>query len=203
MAWVMGKRTMSISSVFEVFHHCRVIYFISFDFYLQSFTLTAWVLIGSVVTILFAITEQSTLNTIAITACEKTVLTQWLICYEKWLHFSFFILEFAVFDSVFPIACLLFNIKIKTSWTTNGLKTLNDTKNNRNFYWHYLNESKFIELTEVVHWITSRHESPSLATRRNHSPASLSLHSSCSYSSVLFLSSLCRFMRTAFAEKWE
>lgn len=57
-------------------------------------------------------------------------------------------------------------------------------------------------LTEVVHCMTSRQESPSLATSRNHSPASLSLHSSCSNDSSLFLSDLssCRLTRSAFAE---
>lgn len=57
-------------------------------------------------------------------------------------------------------------------------------------------------LTEVVHWMTSRQESPSLATNRNHSPASLSLHSSCSNVSSVFLPSdlsSCRLTRSAFA----
>lgn len=61
------------------------------------------------------------------------------------------------------------------------------------------------KLTEVVHWMTSRHESPSLATNRNHSAASLSLHSSCSKVSSLFLSVLssCRLTRSAFAVGWK
>ena len=51
--------------------------------------------------------------------------------------------------------------------------------------------------------MTSRQLSPSPATSRNHSPASLSLHSSCSKdSSFLSLSSvlLCRFTRIASAD---
>lgn len=58
------------------------------------------------------------------------------------------------------------------------------------------------KLTEVVHWMTSRQASPSLATNLNHSPASLSLHSSCSKVSSFFLSpdlSSCRLTRIAFA----
>lgn len=41
-------------------------------------------------------------------------------------------------------------------------------------------------LTDDVHWITSRQLSPSPVTKRNHSPASLSLHSSCSKDSSFF-----------------
>lgn len=52
-------------------------------------------------------------------------------------------------------------------------------------------------LTDDVHWITSRQLSPSPATKRNHSPASLSLHNSCSNDSSFFVvdSSLCRLNR--------
>lgn len=60
-------------------------------------------------------------------------------------------------------------------------------------------------LTEEVHWMTSRHESPSLATNRNHSAASLSLHSSFSKDSSVFFSDLssCRLTRIAFAVEWK
>lgn len=51
-------------------------------------------------------------------------------------------------------------------------------------------------LTDEVHWMTSRQLSPSPATKRNHSPASLSLHNSCSKDSSFFVveSSDCRFV---------
>lgn len=52
-------------------------------------------------------------------------------------------------------------------------------------------------LTEDVHWMTSRHESPSLATNLNHSPASLSLHNSFSNDSSFLGSSCCLFTRCA------
>lgn len=129
---------------------------------------------------LFTITEKSTFNAIAITACEETVLTEWLISYKKWLHFTFFVLQFAVFDSILPIARLLFNIKIETSWTADSLKTLQKYDYDDETFMTSFLCWNFIELTDVVHWITSRQESPSFATKRNHSPASLSLQSSCS-----------------------
>lgn len=45
---------------------------------------------------------------------------------------------------------------------------------------------KLFQLTEDVHWITSRQLSPSPLTNLNHSPASLSLHSSVSKLSSFF-----------------
>lgn len=59
----------------------------------------------------------------------------------------------------------------------------------------FLFEKKW--LTEDVHWMTSRHESPSLATNLNHSPASLSLHNSFSNDSSFLGSSCCLFTRCA------
>lgn len=55
----------------------------------------------------------------------------------------------------------------------------------------------FSQLTDDVHWMTSRQLSPSPATNLNHSPASLSLHNSCSKDSSFFESdeSDCRFTR--------
>lgn len=50
---------------------------------------------------------------------------------------------------------------------------------------------------EVVHWITSRQLSLSPDTKRNHSPASLSLHNSFSKDSSFFSSFSCRFTRLA------
>lgn len=58
--------------------------------------------------------------------------------------------------------------------------------------------SPTLKLTEEVHWMTSRQLSPSPATRRNHSPASLSLHNSCSKLSSFFVDvSSCLFTRIA------
>lgn len=54
--------------------------------------------------------------------------------------------------------------------------------------------------TDEVHWITSRQASPSPATRRNHSPASLSLHNSTSKDSSFLSSVACRLARIASAE---
>lgn len=50
-------------------------------------------------------------------------------------------------------------------------------------------QNYFQDHTDEVHWITSRQLSPSPATKRNHSPASLSLHNSCSNVSSFFGSS--------------
>lgn len=60
-------------------------------------------------------------------------------------------------------------------------------------YWRWL--------TDDVHWMTSRQLSPSPATNRNHSPASLSLQSSTSKDSSFFVvaSSDWRFVLAAFA----
>lgn len=60
-------------------------------------------------------------------------------------------------------------------------------------------------LTDDVHWITSRQLSPSPATNLNHSPASLSLHNSCSNVSSFFdpPSSVCRLTRIPCAVRKE
>lgn len=82
---------------------------------------TTWVLIGTVCAVLLAVTEKTSLNTISITTRQEAILAKWLVCDKKWLHFTLFVFGFAVFNSVFPIACLFFDIKKQTGWTTNGL----------------------------------------------------------------------------------
>lgn len=86
--------------------------------------LTAWILIGTICTVFFAVAEETTFDTIAVTACQKPILTQWLIGDKQWLHFTFLVLQLAVLDSFLPVACLLFNIEIETSRTTDRLQSL-------------------------------------------------------------------------------
>lgn len=61
---------------------------------------------------------------------------------------------------------------------------------NGRVYFMNSNVSLVLWLTDEVHWITSRQLSPSPATNRNHSPASLSLQISCSKVSSFFVSSV-------------
>jgi hypothetical protein len=48
-----------------------------------------------------------------------------IVAYQKWFDLSLFVLQFAILDSIFPIARLLLDIEIQASWTSDGLKTLN------------------------------------------------------------------------------
>jgi hypothetical protein len=163
--------------------------------------LTAAVFVGSVATVLLAVTEESALDAVSVAASQEAVLAEWLVRHQQRLHLSLLVLELAVLNSLFPVAGLLLDVEEESGGTTDGLETLNQREKEKVFIRRELEVSWLNKLTEVVHWITSRHESPSLATNLNHSPASLSLHSSCSKVSSFFLSDLssCRLTRIAFA----
>ena len=126
-------------------------------------------------------------------------LTKRFVRVEQRFNFAFFIFEFAVLHCVLPVTCLLLDIKIQTCRASNCLEALGIIRfvsrrlscvqsrvkaiTQQSFYGH----------TDDVHWITSLQLSPSPATSRNHSPASLSLHSSVSKLSSFFEGSSCRF----------
>lgn len=74
--------------------------------------LTTRVLIRTIITIFFSVTEQTTFNTSTISTSKETILTKWLISNQQWLYFTFLVLAFAVLDGIFPITSLFLNIKI-------------------------------------------------------------------------------------------
>lgn len=55
-----------------------------------STILTACILIWTVLALLFSIAEKLFLDAFAITALEFSFRTDWLVCFENWLHFSRF-----------------------------------------------------------------------------------------------------------------
>lgn len=90
----------------------------------KSEKLTTRIFIGTIGTVFFAVTEETTFNAIAITASQKAILTQWLIGDEQWLHFTLFVLQLAILYRLLPVARLLLNIEKQSSWTTDRLKSL-------------------------------------------------------------------------------
>lgn len=110
----------------------------------KNAVLTTTVFIGTIDTIFFAVTEKTTVDTVFVSARQLSIGAQWLCCYQKWYGFALFVLGLTVFHCLFPVTCLFFNVEKKTSWTTNGLKTLsfvyfqcrNRTKNTKNQAYH-------------------------------------------------------------------
>lgn len=90
----------------------------------SSDKLTTRIFIGTIGTVFLAVTEETTFHAITISACQKAILTQWLIGDEQRLHFSLFILQLAILYRLLPVACLLFDIEEQSSWTTDRLKSL-------------------------------------------------------------------------------
>lgn len=152
-----------------------------------SKALTTSVFIRSVSTIPLTVTEQATFNTLTVSAGEWVLRAEGLIGVQQWLNLALLVLNLAIPDGLLPIACLFLNIEVQTGWTTDSLKTLNGGC--RNLFIDFVFQNYFQDHTDEVHWITSRQLSPSPATKRNHSPASLSLHNSCSKDSSFFGSS--------------
>lgn len=171
---------------------------------LQICKLTASVLIGTIGAVLLAVAEQTTLNAVAIAAGQEAVLAEWLVCVQQRLHTALLVLALAVLNRLLPVAGLLLNIEVQTSGAANSLQTLQIKREHKrkpyNLVYDVARERKreregksrrvAVMLTDDVHWMTSRQLSPSPATRRNHSPASLSLHSSFSKDSSFLGSSV-------------
>lgn len=72
--------------------------------------LTTSIFIGSIIAVLFTVTEEPTLNAIAITTSEIPVLAERFIGYQQRLHFALLVLELAVLNGFLPIARLLLNV---------------------------------------------------------------------------------------------
>lgn len=89
-----------------------------------SRALTARVFIGTVSTVLFAVTEETTLDTEGVTTGEVTVLAQGLVGVQQGLRLTFLVLQLAVLYSVFPVTSLFLDVEEQTSWATDGLDTL-------------------------------------------------------------------------------
>jgi len=85
---------------------------------------TTWVFIGTIITVFLAVTEETALDAVTVTARQKAILTQRFIGHQQRLDFALFVFQLAILDGVLPIASLLFDVKEETSWTTDCLKTL-------------------------------------------------------------------------------
>ena len=90
--------------------------------------LTASVLIGAIVTILVSVTEETPLDTVAVTASEIVLLADGLVGEEKRLHLLLLGLGITVLDGGLPVTGLLLDIEGQTSWATNSLETLEERK---------------------------------------------------------------------------
>lgn len=133
---VLGKQRVKLVVFFFLFQAIwkwTYFFFSSFSFdknnIIIQYTLTTTVFIRTISAVFFTVTEKSTFDTITVSTSQRTIWTQWFIGVQKRLYFALFVLKFAVFHSIFPVTSLLFNVKVKTSWTTNGLKTL--------FWWKF------------------------------------------------------------------
>lgn len=89
-----------------------------------TISLTTRILVWSITAIFLPVTEQAALDAVSVTAGEEAVLAQRLIRDQQRLHLTLLIFGLAIFHSIFPVASLLFDIKIQTGWTANGLQTL-------------------------------------------------------------------------------
>jgi hypothetical protein len=86
---------------------------------------TARVLVGTVGTVLFSVTEKTALNASAISASEESVLAKGLVGVEQRLDLPLLALELAVFDCGLPVAGLLLDVEVQTGGATDGLQALN------------------------------------------------------------------------------
>lgn len=59
------------------------------NFFIQ---LTTWIFVRSICAVFFAVTEETSLNTVSITASQESILTKWLIGDQQGLHFTLLIL---------------------------------------------------------------------------------------------------------------
>ena len=95
--------------------------------------LTARVLVGTIVTVLLSVTEETALDTVAVTAGEVVLLTDGLVGEKKGLDLLLLGLEVAVLDGPLPVTGLLANVEVQTSWTTDGLEALKRKAENAPF----------------------------------------------------------------------
>jgi hypothetical protein len=86
--------------------------------------LTTRILVRSIRTVFFTITKQAAFDTVAVTAGQGPICAQGLVGDQKRLDLALLVLEFTIFHRFFPIAGLLFNIKVQTGRATDGLQTL-------------------------------------------------------------------------------
>ncbi len=86
--------------------------------------LTAGVLVGAVVAVLFAVAEEATLDAGAVTAGERAVLAQGLVRVQQRLHLALLVLQLAVLDGVLPVARLLLDVEVQAGGTPDSLETL-------------------------------------------------------------------------------
>lgn len=59
--------------------------------------LTATVFIGAINTVPFAVTEETAVDTVFVSAGQLSIWTQWFCCNQKWYCFALFTLGLAVF----------------------------------------------------------------------------------------------------------
>jgi hypothetical protein len=83
----------------------------------------ARVLIGSIAAVLGSVTEETSLDAVAIAASQVVLLADGLLGVEQRLDLLLSGLGVAVPDGGLPVAGLLLDIEGQTSWTTNGLET--------------------------------------------------------------------------------
>lgn len=95
-------------------------------------SLTAAVLVRTVRAVLFAVAEKSPFDAITIAASEEPVLAQRFVGVQQWLHFPLLVLQFAVLNGVLPVAGLLLDVEVQTSWATDGLEALEQSKTTKN-----------------------------------------------------------------------
>ena len=86
-------------------------------------SLTANVFVGAIGAVLFAVAKQSAFHAVAVTAGQRAIRAERFLGIEKRFGLSLLILGFAVVDRVLPVAGLLIDVEVQTSWTTNRLQT--------------------------------------------------------------------------------
>lgn len=92
--------------------------------------LTTNILVGSICTILLAVTEQSSLYTGLIGTGQVSILAEWFLGVKKRLRFSLLVFKLAVINRVLPIARLLLDVEVKTSRASYSLETGTRALNN-------------------------------------------------------------------------
>lgn len=84
-------------------------------------TLTAGVLVRTVGTVLLAVAEKATLDTVAIAAGQESVLAERLVGDQQGLDLSLAVFVLAVLDGVLPVARLLLDVKVQTGRASDSL----------------------------------------------------------------------------------
>lgn len=92
--------------------------------YKKTVSLTARVFVGAVAAVLLAVAEEAALDTVSVAAREEAVLAERLVGDEQRFHLALLVLRLAVLHRILPVARLLLDVEVQTSWTTNGLQAL-------------------------------------------------------------------------------